>query len=430
MKTQTSLEFVLILSAISALMLSTLIYYGRDLALYTNSEKASTNTSLLQGAPALKTTGAGLLAYVNQTSTVGKENPIGLLLYGCQSGYANITFTSNASSILYSNLQKISFNDTYSMTDYFVPSNVGLVNLGIKYYISCSGESVNGTYLLSSFSQPVSNSSSSGASSPSPIQLSAYISQRNESLSYDNMSSSPIYTLGESNHCTYTTFSGTPLPASAQCQNGNSWDYQVFSGVCYTSGESQTQTYCIYPVQTGSYIKFPNGQNYGYKYNFSLGIYNGTSAYLSSLNSSSKSSPVFYNGANIGTANVTSVYSQPYYPNVELIYNKTSSKFANSSYVNSYEQAEMSAFSTFSFYNNTAGNQGAIQQQFTEFNNAAQQLLASRAEVIQGCNILANSLFCSSPYPFQYSIGVNLGKGVVHNQILYAQGSKVTINGS
>ena len=428
MRIQTSLEFVLILSAVSALILSTIIYYGKDLTLYTGGEKAYSNISMFQNPPTLKPNGSGLIAYVNQTSIVGKANPISMLLYGCQMGYANISVGSNASSILYKAYQNIIFNDTYPMTDYFMPANVGLVNLEIRYSIFCSKESSNGTYTLSSFSQVAANSTSATSPYPTKVQLSAYISQRNESLSYNNFSSNPLYTLSESSHCTFTTFSGTPLPASRQCQNGDSWDYQVFSGSCYESGQSQTETYCIYPTQTGTDIKSPSGQNYNYKYNFSLGIYNGTSAYLSSLNSSSASSPVFYNGADIGTANVMSVYSQPYSPNFEILSNNTSSKFANSTYLNSYEQAQTSAFSTFSFYNNTVGDQSAIQQQLAEFNNAAQQLLASRPQSIQGCNILASSLYCSSPYPFQYSINVNLGKSPVHNQTIYAEGSKVKIN--
>lgn len=430
MKTQASLEFVLILSALSAIMLVALIYYGKDSAVYAHSPGVYANTSLFRGIPYLKTNNPGLLAYVNQTSKTGKKNLIGMILYGCPTGYANITITSNSSSILYGILQKINFSGTSSATDYFMPANAGIVDIKVQYSIYCPGQMASGTYDLSSFSQNSLNQTGNTTESFVPSQLSAYISQRNESLLYANMSSTPIYSLGESSHCTSSTFSGTPLPASEQCPNMGSWDYQVFSGSCYTSGQSQTETYCIYPMQTGYYLKSPSSLTYGYKYNFSLGIYNGTSAYLSTINSSSNSAKVLYNGANVGSANVTSVYSQPYYPNLELISNFTSSKFANSSYVNAYDQAKTSAFSTFSFYNNSAGDQSAIQQQFTEFNNAAQQLMSAGGEVVQGCGILSNSLSCRSPYPFQYSINVKLGKGSLRNQTLYAEGSKVTLNNS
>ncbi len=425
MRAQASLEFLLVMSAISALCLTAVLLYGGDIKLY-SANQIQANPIYFQPPNYGTEDNSSLIAYLNTTSVNGSPNPIYLVLYGCSYGYANITIASNASSILNANMAA-QFSNILSLADYFVPYRSGQIGISINYSITCKNSTVHRSYELSSFSQNLTKSNP-------PTQylgVSASITQRNESTLY-NLSSQPVYNLGQDNGCTAHDFSGNPLPVAAQCGTSNAWDYMVFSSSCYTNNQGQTATYCIYPDQTGYYLRSINPSEYRYEYAFSLTIYNGTDAYSINLNSTQGTFPVYVRSEKVGVANVLNVYSQEYAPDFSVLSNSSSTLSVNTSYETKYGQAMNSAFATLAFYNSTGvdgSTQSEIEQQISSFNKSSSQLLGSKNQLSGQCKLFSNYLQCNSLYHLDYVINVTLTKDLIPNSTITVQGSQIFIRG-
>ncbi|MDE1855733.1 MAG: hypothetical protein KGH49_00655, partial [Candidatus Micrarchaeota archaeon] len=303
MRAQASLEFILVLSAISVLCLAMVAAYNGNASSLKQSFGNALNTSNVE-APAEPGIAQkpGVFFYVPQNSTTLKANKMQIAAMGCQNGTMTAHFISP--EVLFSqNSLKMSESGLNIASLYFTPLSQGYNQVEVLYNSTCGNDTKSYSSNFTTYS-----AISGGQGNP----VSADITNRSEYFLYKIFSGGNIFGINEFSHCTVRGM-GDPLPISAQC-GADSWGYSVFSDYCYTESNYYTMTYCIEPVGTNYSTAYINPSNYSLKYSLGLGIYyEGQS--LSSNLSGNTASPLLIANRSVGYSKVlsaTGVDSPPY----------------------------------------------------------------------------------------------------------------------
>ena len=143
-KVQSSLEFLLILSAISALSLAALSIYGKEVAYGKTAASFIYNgvNSLQSNYPANYVDNPGVSVYVPIDSSAYIKNGMQVIAYGCRSGSV-LVHLSSTSMVFSENAISGKVNGISIIMDYFEPLSVGIGELNVAYTINCTNTNLS-----------------------------------------------------------------------------------------------------------------------------------------------------------------------------------------------------------------------------------------------------------------------------------------------
>ncbi len=418
LKIQASLEFMLILSAVSLVAF---------LALGIYASRASQGEKLLNLSLAdvkfNASTGSrfNISFYMPFNTVVGNSY---LLNYVVMCPNGSFVFDINSSNISFSKDRiSSSIENIFAGYLYFVPKDAGENNAKIYYTASC-GKDYSGSYKLSTYSiyqnqnNLVNNTTDSFA-----------IYNRNEFLLYNYSGKNNINGLSIWGHCKYYPPNVPGTSVLYECGTKNAWDYDVFSYYCYNIEEGVYYTICIVPYSTQYNLSNLNANQYSFSYNFTLrAYYNGVEFYARFNNT--KCASLFSGNEKIGEACISNISGIGPINYATLISNSTSSGIANQSLYQSYMQARNNMYSTLSYFNSSYADnaeQAQINSAIDYYEKAASDLEGSGFGSIQGCYAGENYLECKPTYPLSYVINARLNQST-YNETLYYQGSILHIS--
>ncbi len=371
---QTSLEFLLILSSILLLSALTITIVNSslkglnkvnfDIKTYNVSIKNNPNIDLI---------------YSNY-SLFDMPTKLYILVYGCSNGFLKIYFNSNSIKFEYTNIST-PISISKDISQYIVPSAIGLNNFSVQYNLSCNNVSYKSSLLGFIYTYSINSFSNN---------LSFSIKQYNTSMLVNNKSNFTY--LDIFSHCTYLSFSYKPLPMNVQCGTSDGWYYMMFSDYCYTFGYGPTTTTCIIPKNTSYYISKPN-----YLYNINVSIISNQNVYYSLL-SSYRPYNILLSDNNV-FGNATSKVNE----DIELIGNSSNVGMLNYSLFNLFNTTKYNLYSLLSFYNGSdinSNQQSQINEEIYSYNK-----LLSKIEKFApiNCSRYDNVFICKTK-GFNYTI--------------------------
>lgn len=415
MRNQTSLEFLIIAGAIGLLVLSSVTQYGGMVKNYkAMALRLPTNYSIAYNPTYYQK--PYFEAQISPTSSQGSNNLLSMAAYGCANGTVSVQIKSQTMSLSAYNITQ-DFYNVWVYQDKFTPSS-NPAYVSISYAIACAAVRYNGSINLSSTS----------AQQPASSQYYAYLSGRNESISYiPNVENIPY--LSQPAHCTYENFFYTPYPIGAQCGTSNAWQYRVFSSPCSSNGGSMTETYCVVPQQSAYNLTSTSATlNYTYSVNLTMDTGYVLRSYLSSRNATSR---VYFAGQPAGNASINAINYSSAGPLTMLSYGNTLAD-VNYSLASGYDQARQNLFSMLSFYNSsTVSPEIALQisQGIYEYNYYAGKLInASESASQSQCSKENGIIKCPAQSPFYYGIDAKLAMPYAQsNQTTEYQGSIIRV---
>ena len=235
MRIQSSLEFLLLLSVIAVLCLSTLAFYGKGMAIQKealNGIQVNSSIQYQQNLPPAED--PQLSVYVPLNSTLLSDNEFEIIAYGCTGGNATLAFSSKTTAFSHNSISLQIRNITTAEVQ-FEPFSQGLDIIGINYSLACRNESLSSSKFFNTYAS-VGGIQQGG-------QSFAHIRRNDESLSYKTYSSQ-VVSLSESNHCTIRdVWTGSIYPVSGQCGALNAWGYNIFDGNCLYPYWSYSRSY-------------------------------------------------------------------------------------------------------------------------------------------------------------------------------------------
>jgi len=419
LKLQTSLEFILILGAVSLLALSVVSVYSNKMGqaktiIGLNLTVPRENASYTQGI-------FNISAYAPLHTNVGLEYSLDYVII-CPEGYANISIYA-PNMLLSEDKINRSINNIFAGYIYFVPERSGSEDIRLSYNALCNGAKYNGTLLLPTYTTYLSFENSSGIGSFS-------ITKRNEFIKYNYSGVENVFAITTWSHC--SLWHGIPysMDIVAQCGTSNAWDYFMFNEYCYVQNEGVGATTCIYPTQTAYNLSTINSYDHTFLYNFSMQIdYQGL--LMSATFNNTECTKVFQGNAKIGIACIANISGIGPLNYASLISNGTKSGIANQTLYQSYSQARNNLYSTLDFFNGssiTSSEQSQINSAISYYSKVASDLEKYGFENESNCNIKSSYVICKPVYPLAYVINATLNESIV-NTTLYFQGSILNLRG-
>ena len=418
MKIQASLEFILILSALSVLSVSVVTLYGKAVFAQNKLLRESGN-ALVSNAPvsynSTQSANPGALLYMPVNSTVGKSSYLQITFFNCSNGAATVNL--NSTSLLFANENiAVGIEDFGIASVPFTPMTSGKDTAAVSYRISCNGYEDAKTYSLSTF-----------ALLPQAQQnltlYSAAISERNESVVYQLNSIKPVVNLTQATFCTQYDFWYHPFPITVQCGTLNAWEY--LAGKLYYC--PWTTTTCIWKHPTQYNLTSTDQANVTYSYGFYLSVFTPYGTMHSNLSGKERSAPVILNNLIIGHAEVISISSAPMSQNLNLLINGSSYNEINQSAYSEYDQARNNLFSTLDFYNRTETYSPQIDEALYAYNQSLKVLVNSTSKNTV-CSDAGELLYCKPEIPFAYVVNLfitgNFTKG---NATVFSSGSEINV---
>ncbi|MEM0201607.1 MAG: hypothetical protein QXR73_00305, partial [Candidatus Micrarchaeaceae archaeon] len=270
-KLQSSIEFIVILAAVSGMAVIGVSYYSNIRSIFTNAISSANQSSIrLGGANSLNTGNDIISAYIfAPTLELGKISQA--TLFVSTSMPSNITINALGSGVRISPTALAnktgSFGSAYLF--YLTPLSTGMDNITMQI----TAENDSRMYLKNiSFELPAYEPYAYDKKSNSSSAISfVYLKPKSEYILYYPGNSENLYNITESSHCSYLNFMGGQMSIQSQCGNA-SWYFWSFSANCYYgNAQVPTMTYCIYKHYSG-YNASPISTNASYLYNISLGL--------------------------------------------------------------------------------------------------------------------------------------------------------------
>lgn len=400
MNGQSSMEFMMILVAVSAFAASVLGAYANfSHAQYSSYNSllgaAQNNTTATYLSPS-SSASAYVEVYAPSVAYLNKSSSVQVAVYASNAviRYANLS----SSSIMYSpsSYSGIAVYGVSILPFNIVPTLLGEENMTVSVDLSYNGSQhyYNKSFQLYSVAQ---GGSPSFSQSTSQAVFSAALYPHSLAILSSTVQGPALYQLTEWSHCSYTGFFHGELSLQSECGNAK-WYFWIFSSSCYYNSGSSTVTYCVYENPTGSSLDLA-GTNTSYQYNVTLSLYNSSAGeYLSSqLSSLRHSNPIFgVNGTQVGNVIVGNAIAG-YVPSQDYSYyllNKSSNYTAiNQSAYSEYMQAYNNLNYVLNYYNDSGvgGSElSAIQQAVSSYNQQSSALYNSKP-ASSPCGIVSSS---------------------------------------
>ncbi len=425
---QTSLEFLLILGALSALSLSVISLYGKTVfsqsSQISNSLSAvASHTNISYSNMLNQQTDAYLSMPVN--SILGQGSDLQIVVSGCSSGTAEINVKSQSLFFAEKNAT-VEIKGIGVESLQFTPEMPGINEATVSLNITCGNYTMSKSYSLSTFS-------TSKSSAYNVTGLSALLAASNQSILYDSNPPENVITLSSQTHCTLVNFYYRPLGIAAQCGTANAWEYETSDMNCInTAYGSYTQTTCIYPHDTSYSLISPDAQEPHYLFNVSLLVGMPLGEIRSNLSSAKTEAPALLNGVPVGTAKISSVSSENQASGLVVLVNVSTYNSVSASVYDEYTRAVGNLYSTLGYYNTTLQYSTQIAQAIYSYNTAYGLLVNSSTGGINGsCNVTLSGFTCK---PAQLSYVINLylygnfsKSSGIQNQTLEYQTSEINL---
>ncbi len=416
LKNQASLEFVLILGAISLLAFSTLSIFNAEF----EKGKALLNLSLPEqpNLPLPITSNTfNFSAYVPFHTLLGNLYSLEYVTV-CPNGSISISLNSDDAKL---SARTVSAKVQNIFAGYvnFIPESYGFENITLFYNASCNSAHYSGQLELHTYATAMQPGAGSTGS--------FIIDKRDEYILYRYSKPSNVYSLSFWGHCQYNFPYVRNTSVVSECFTKNAWDYNTFSYYCYQNNKGLWYTTCVYPMESAYNIESVDSTSYSFLYNFSASIYlNGE--ILNFTFNNTKCTEISSNGKIVGNAcitNITGAGSQTY---AKLISNATKVGIANQTLCQSYTQAKNNMESVLGYFNSSYVDDAELAQINSAINYYLKASTALEEYGFEGsnCKITSSYLECRPIYPLAYIIDAQLN-GVLGNETLYYQGSVVNI---
>ena len=424
MRAQTSIEFMLILSAVSILSLSAISLYTKGINVE-HSAFASDNLSYItvQSSLSNESSNSPVFSFAMPlNSSIGDEGTAQMLAYGCQFGSLNISLSSN--TLLFNATEiRTNFSGLYLSELGFVPISVGIDHVSVRYSVNCKGSEYNGTSSPYTDVIPL-------AYGYTGYQYSATISNISESIIYNESALENVSSFNEWSRCTQIGFWGNPYGINAQCGTYNAWEYNIFSMGCYTNGGSQTETFCIVPENTGFLEAGATPASApSYTYAFTINLTTPTGNLSSTVISSRGKNLVYAANRIVGTASVQNI-SYTGAINGPLLWHAGSILSVNPALYAEYSQSLTNVRYLLWYYNKTdvsSPEQSAIQQAMAAYGNASATMMRTAKPASESCSASGGSLRCTPRAGFTYVIRITLNDSIDPGSTVYYNGSEIEI---
>ena len=403
MKSQTSLEFLLILSAVAALSLGVLSLYGKALS-FNRQISSVFDTSNVIVANTIPSYAAdpGIVINVPVNSTAMAANPIMTEAYGCSNGIERIVLNSSNATLSQKSMLT-NFSGLELKYFYFDPENPGIHGIDISYSITCNHATISGNRSYFTYSTPLSPPALGSGTS-------IFIKYLNESIIYPAQGAGIDYLRGFSLCTQRNIWSGYVYPPSVQCGTSSSWDYMTFDGSCEAPDWSYSRTYCFVPEASGYNVIIPEMGNASYSYAISVSINTEYGRALFNLSSSDPVSAVVLNGADAGKAAIENITAGEISPPI-LLEGPNRSIYYGGTY-SYYKTSEYNAYQVLHFYNSTGvspSTSSSIQEAVSAVNSGASALLENPATYVAStCPYSGSRYICKSRSPFSYIVNVTI----------------------
>ncbi len=432
MKIQTTLEFIIILTVISSLIVLSLSIYAsisKESNLLFNSISnsptiTSQNNSMIisyeSGAPKI-------FAYIGNLSEMGIPN-YGYLevLSNDKVIILNLSMSTNNGQLIYDNFNK-SISGFEMINFNYIPKHRGISNITIKLKAKTDNGILNKEIKLNTYVYDTSIT-------PINTTISDYKPQIafNSKYEYFNLNSlDSIYKISTSSHCSYNYYhSNNQEPISIQCGPNASYDFFIFSSYCYYDKDIFTRTICVYKNYNNSEVGIINKNNPNYGYNASIKIQDLNSvmdANVSTLNHNH--TPLIENGTITGNITVNNAYTNDTY-NIEhsgILFNNQTNYSLNESFVNDFEISKSNLNSILNFYNNSnvsAQQLNNIYESMNNYNRSVKKIYSNSYHK-KGCKIINHTYKCNLNFIQLYMTAYI--ENITSNYVYYYNGSKIYI---
>ncbi len=416
MRIQASLEFLLILSAISIVALGVISFYGHQMSYEKHLANLSLNIDNYSTKESEYGLGFSFSAYAPYKVELGGVYLLSFVAT-CQNGSIKVSFESSSAKVS-QNQSSYNISGIVAGYVYFIPEESGFEKIELHYNASC-GKNYSGNYNITTYAF-------------SPIQYSNYsqnyfaIYNRTEYIIYNKSSSNNIFYLKYWGHCQYQ-FPNTSV--AVECRTKNAWDYDTLNYYCYTNDLGLYYTTCIYPAESEYNISNIQYDQYNFSYYFNAqAYYYGRQIYFSFNNT--KCTYVYSEGNAIGRACIYNITGIGPLNGLSLIYNKSKEGIANQSLYQSYIQAKNNMESVLSYFNSSYVDGSEISQIYSAidyYTKESSALEKEGFENISSCIIDNSKLACKPIYPLSYIILANLSIRVPATT-LYYEGSILKIS--
>ncbi|MGC8495790.1 MAG: hypothetical protein ACP5MX_01095 [Candidatus Micrarchaeia archaeon] len=400
MKAQTSIEFIILLAAVSSLSVFLIGLYGNvfsaersSFSIVSNAFANSTQnmTNVQYGA----VQGFHMSIFVPNSMYVGEQYTVQLAIYVPPNSSIQYIHV-NASNAYVNPSSRANISSGFTVLSFSVlPLNPGLVVVNATALLGNSTRSVAGISYASIAQQSASNSTMPYFS----------ISRNLESVAYNTSMPSHIYTLGLWSHCSYVSFWGSELSIGQECGAGASWYFWVGSWYCTWApgSQSDTMTYCVYKQQSNASVQeILQKPHYIFSINVSV-TYNNYNL-NSELSSSVPEAPLLLKGMKAGNVLVSDVSGSANPISQYLVLDKPSGNYLeNASTYSIMQVTRQNLYNELSYYNGTSISTSTltrIEQGINSLNMIAGSIINGN-ESSSACSVSSNSVLCN-PIPYLY----------------------------
>lgn len=417
---QTALEFIILLSAVSAFCVFALGAYagviGQQRSVYLDMLNYSPNSTAVNSLPDA-VTAPYLFASMPNVSYVNKSSTLHVVI--AAQGEADLLRLEVDGTPGYGVVPQGYYNSSVSGVEVFpfsvVPTAPGPLSPNIRVELKYGGNTVTENLVAQSFAVPFSLYSNGSL----PTWLSAGISRHNESVLYSLSNATPVYVASMWSYCGFNSYCGA------------GWHFTSFSDNCYWNHNGKPESYCVELDPTDTSARTLQAQP-AYAYNITLSIDNRSLALSANLSSSASASALkTTNGMVYGNATVLSVSGASAPPDYVVLNTTASAWIANSSAYAAYSQSVDSLISMLNYYSTSGIDLGSVSEAMSALNDTVARLTASRASTSQSCNIYSAGLeqycSCTPSSLLYYEIAANLSSDDANSQLLSVQGSTINV---
>ncbi|MGC8687901.1 MAG: hypothetical protein ACP5RQ_00665 [Candidatus Micrarchaeia archaeon] len=432
MKIQSTLEFIIILTAVSLFSIFVISQYiplqnmqksafnKLSNQLEYNTIKNSNVIKIYSGNNINITAILPSITYINKSSNID-------LIFSYPHPYIIDSIKLNSINA------QIYPNDFYSINGSYIqliqasliPKIPGYFNVSISITATIANSIKKYNLSLDSFARYVNQNISNNTNKTAVL-----INNRNESILFNLSNDNKIVNMYEWKHCPYVGVWGNILPEYRQC-GYNTYGFMIYSTVC-NSG-AYTLYVCIKPVNYNFNIQnISDSYSYLYKIDLYTSINNINT--ITTLSNNYSSNQLISNNNIIGNVKINnffgtfSLFNQSYkkYVIKNTIYTKY---IINSTFYNNYSDNLLKFTTTLVDVNGTSITSNLysyINSLVSKINYNSSELNIQQAIQINGCRLMQNQFICKSYYPFIYNITENIFNQSINKTVDY-EGSIIHI---
>ena len=388
---QSSIEFIILLAAVSSFAVSVLGIY-----LHATHSQTSAYTELLNATATEIRNQTGYIAangsdnvleyiYAPEEVYVNHSSLVQVVVYASNATMDNISISADHMEAIPSKFYNTPIAQVQIFSFTVIPESVGRLNITINSAVQTESGVSHMIKNVTTYSVLQSGLALTPNGTSPPLFVPTLTENHARVLSNISPQGNITY-LSEWSHCGYIGFWGHELSMQAECGGNAKWYYYMFSGPCYYDDGVVWATTCVYENTMNSTLYSIGVQN-RYVYNDTLLLSNASESgtLYSSISSSENVSLLRESGNNTSAGNVT-VGGQvtAYTPTQDYSYYvlRRSENFTiiNSSAASQYTQLLNNLNDVLGYYNGSEigdSELATIQQTISSYNRGAASLYNS-----------------------------------------------------